>query len=115
MIAQLCQRMAELKAAPKYEESKRESQQEIAMLPQTTAFLETWQKEVEELQQQLDEEKQRVLRLARVKQLWAEWQSKEREMAEFRQSKEKEVAELKRQLHSLQIVSEYYRFIWPEG
>ena len=54
--AQLCQSMDELKAAPGYEESKRESQQQIAMLPQTRASLEAREKEVEELRQAKERE-----------------------------------------------------------
>ena len=50
---QLCQRLAELKAAPEYEKSKIKSQQEVALLPQTMAILEAQKREVEELRQQL--------------------------------------------------------------
>ena len=54
--AQLCHSLAELKAAPGYEESKRESQQQMAMLlltraSLTRASLEAQEMEVEELEQ----------------------------------------------------------------
>ena len=76
--AQLCQSMAELKAAPGYEESERESQQQTDMLPQTKASLEAREREVEL--------EQRVQLLVREKeqQFQAELQSKERELAELR-------------------------------
>ena len=94
--AQLCQRLTELKEAPEYEESKRESQQHTAMLQQSKASLEA---QLEELEQQLEGEKQRVQQLAT--EYHAEQQSKEREVAELKQSKEREVAELRWQLQSL--------------
>ena len=59
---QLCQRLVELKATPEYEKSKRRSQQERVLLPQTMATLEAREREVEELRR-----------------------SKEREVAELRQ------------------------------
>ena len=73
--AQLCQSLAELKAAPGYEESKRESQQQMAMVPLTRASLKAQEEKAEELQQLATEKEQ---------QLQAEWQSQEREMAELR-------------------------------
>jgi len=70
--------MTELKAAPGYEESKRESQQQTDILPQTKASLEARQREVELEQcvQQLVREKEQ--------QFQAELQSKGRELAELR-------------------------------
>ena len=73
--AQLCQSLAELKAAPGYEESKRESQQQMAMVPLTRASLKAQEEKAEELQQ---------LATEKEPQLQAEWQSQEREMAELR-------------------------------
>ena len=49
--AQLCQSMAELKAAPEYEESNRESQQKMTMLSLIRASLKAREEEVEELEQ----------------------------------------------------------------
>ena len=87
--AQLCQSLAELKAAPGYEESKRESQQQIAMLPQTKATVEACQREVEELKQKVQQ-----LTTEKEQQIQAERQSKERELEELCQSIKGEVAEL---------------------
>ena len=74
-------------------------------MPQTRAFLETREKEVEKLQTQLEEKKQ-VQHLGREKQqqLQEERQFRERDMAALRQSKEREVAELKQQLQSMQMM-----------
>ena len=90
---QLCQKLAELKEAPEYKKSKRDSQHEITMLPQTRASLKVQQREVEELEQQLGKEKRRVQQLA------VEYHLEQ-------QSKEREMKELKRQLQSLQVTSE---------
>ena len=94
---QLCQRLAELKAAPEHEKSKRRSQQQVALLPQTMATLEAREREVEELEQ-------RMQQLAREHH--AEQKSKEREVEELRCSKEREVAELRQQLQALQMTSQ---------
>ena len=90
---QLCQRLAELKAAPEYEKSKIKSQQEVALLPQTMATLEAREREVEELRCS----KEREVELRR---------SKEREVEELRRSKVREVAELRQQLQALQVTSQ---------
>ena len=87
--AQLCQSLAELKAAPDYEESKRGSQQQIAVLPQMGTSLETRQKEIEELEQ-------------RVQQLATD----EQEIQAEEQSKEREVVEQRQQVQSLQMTSQ---------
>ena len=78
----LCQRLAELKAAPEYEKSRIKSQQEVARLPQTMATLKTREREVEELRY-----------------------SKEREV-ELRRFKEREVEDLRQPLQALQMTSQ---------
>ena len=105
--AVLCQRMAELEATSEYEESRRESQWQIAMLPETTATLKEKQKKVEELEQQVTLQKDQMRQLATFKEqeLQAERKAWEKEVAELRQSKEREVAKLRQQIQSLQTTS----------
>ena len=102
--AQLCKTLAELEATPEYEESRRESQWQIATLPETRATLEAKQRKVEELEQQVTLQKEQMKQFAAVKEqeFQAEREAREREFTELRQSKEREVAELRQQLESLQ-------------
>ena len=87
--AQLCQSLAELKAAPEYEENKRESQQQMDMLLQTRATLEATQREVEELKQKVQQ-----VTTEKEQQIQAERQFRERELAELWLSIKGEVAKL---------------------
>ena len=79
----LCQSLADLKASSAYEESKRERQQQMAMLQESTALLKAQQRKVTELEQELEKEKQRVQELVtKQKQLQALEQLKKRKMAQ---------------------------------